>query len=121
MMTPSARHTLLPKLLLRIVLDLLYTNSFGAQTLLPALPYLFSCVCRECPPSVKRPMAKLCNGPSVLYGTPHDRSREDIQCTVLQPAWLLKSPSKRGNEVALNFNLAIVQVAIAVMPIASQL
>jgi len=38
---PPARHTLLPKLLLRIVLDLLYTNSFGAQTLLPALPYLF--------------------------------------------------------------------------------
>ena len=36
---PPAHLTLLPKLLLRIVLDLLYTNSFGAQTLLPALPY----------------------------------------------------------------------------------
>ena len=43
---PTAHLTLLPKLLLRIVLDLLYTNSFGVQTQLPALPYLFYCVGR---------------------------------------------------------------------------
>ena len=67
---PPARHTLLPKLLLRIVLDLLYTNSFGAQTLLPALPYLFSCVCRNVCPFRLSSKAELRCGTSVLYATP---------------------------------------------------
>ena len=45
-MTTHPTHlTLLPKLLPSIAQDLLYTNSFGAQAQLPALPYLF-CVCR---------------------------------------------------------------------------